>query len=41
MDTKENKMGIAGLSMKTFLTVVLVPLGIIVILFVWGKTYKP
>jgi len=34
-------MEIVGLPIKTFLTVVLVPLGIIIILFIWGKTYKP
>jgi len=34
-------MGIVGLPIKTFLAVVLVPLGIIIILFIWGKTYKP
>ncbi len=38
---KEQKMQIFGLPLKTFLTVVLVPIGIIIALFIWGMIYKP
>jgi len=34
-------MEIFGLPLKTFLTVVLVPVGIIIVLFIWGMLYKP
>jgi|GEM_PF-3781234 len=34
-------MQIVGLPLKTFLTVVLVPVGIIVALLIWGIFYKP
>jgi len=34
-------MQIVGLPLKTFLAVVLVPVGIIVVLLIWGIFYKP
>ncbi len=34
-------MEILGLPLKTFLTITLVPIGIVIALFVWGLLYKP
>jgi len=34
-------MEVFGLPLKTFLTVTLVPIGIIIVLFIWGIIYKP
>jgi len=34
-------MQVIGLPLETFLTVVLVPIGIVIVLFIWGKLYKP